>query len=58
MTIDEAIKNLTKWHKDLQHDKLPDYHDSLGLGIEALKLIQMMLIYGDYPKDYPLPGET
>lgn len=58
MTLQEAIELLAQWHKDLQHDKLPRYHNALRLGIEALKEVGY---YRENPISYVLkllPGET
>lgn len=58
MTIDEAIKTLNEFWKDIDTSWRGGLPDALGLGIEALKFIQLSRVAapGTVPK--LLHGET
>ena len=58
MTIDEAIKILTKVHSIYNDPKAPVRAEAIKLGIEALKRILVWRGGSTIPKDYPLQGET
>lgn len=58
MELEKAIEILTQWHKDLQHDKLPDYHDALRLGIEASEAYAQARRLGLPLRCERLPSET
>lgn len=60
MTIDEAIKRLTRYQKGIDEDEGEpvDLDNAILLGIEALKWIKHWREVCATPGDYRLPGET
>ncbi len=57
MTIDEAIKILTKWKEDGEGDSV-ELEKAENLAIEALKVIEIHRTSGCLGLNFRLPGET
>jgi len=58
MTIDEAIEILKRRHGELEAPIDGEMKHALGLGIEALKVVQQSRVKYSRSAIYPLPSET
>jgi len=58
MTIDEAIEIITKVREIADPNGKKGYWEALGLGIEALELIEDMRDFQYWGRPTLLPGET
>ncbi|MBA7668296.1 hypothetical protein ES703_76406 [subsurface metagenome] len=58
MKLTEAIENLQTYLADYSDSLSFDFHDSIKLGIEALKMIELSRNLFKCPGQAPLPGET
>ena len=58
MTIDEAIRLLSKWQSGLRTTPMDDVDSAVKLGIAALKRLKAIRVNEASVFTLPLPGET
>jgi hypothetical protein len=58
ISIDEAIRLLSKWQSGLRTTPMDDVDSAVKLGIEALKLVKDMRDFQYWGVPTLLPGET